>query len=281
MLSAQCHAVTHVFPGCDMVIIKTSWWQQAETKLERACSCQPAGDHRTGSVGVKSSAFSVVSFCSPACRGFAKSPLPEAECCVCKWEILLSPLLIYYQWSLLCPKQNKPQRTKSTENDALDHRRLLQFLAVKFTAGTQPIFVAGPCHFLSSSPDASEHAGVRGGPGRVHSVQGSSEVLMMAPGAPWPARTHMPLRWRCWGTSGGCKRRAGAWGLRAAEGKERVSTGGGAGSCPQETATAEPVSGACWRMSCQLFQELAVILTAIFTKVGSYFQHSPGFWLCS
>lgn len=38
--------------------------------------------------------------------------LPETKCCVCKWEILLSTFLIYYQWSLLCPKQNKPQRIK-------------------------------------------------------------------------------------------------------------------------------------------------------------------------
>lgn len=67
----------HIFLGCDTDTLKTLWQQEAENSLERACSCQPAGHW-----GVKPSALSVVSFCSPACRGLVKSLLPEAVLCL-------------------------------------------------------------------------------------------------------------------------------------------------------------------------------------------------------
>lgn len=77
---------------------------------------------------------------------------------------------------------------------------------------------------------------------------------------------------------GGAIEGQGPGGCRQQEGKEGLSTGGSAGSCPQETAAAAiPVSGACWRMSYQLFQELAVILTAVFTKADQLLPAQP--WL--
>lgn len=65
-----------------------------------------------------------------------------------------SPLFSSIISDLWCQQsKKKPQRIKSTENTALDHGSILQFLTVKFTARTQSVFVASPHHFLSSSPD--------------------------------------------------------------------------------------------------------------------------------
>lgn len=212
----------------------------------------------------------MVSFCSPANKGFAQSSLLEAECRVCKWEILLFPFLIYYQWSLVWTKQKKPQRIKSTENVTLGHRSILQFLTVKFTARTQSVFAASPHHFLSSCPDTSGHAGTRRG--QTHTVQGSVEVVRRhQEQAGWLAPTwsweHFPR-----GLD-----KEGAEDQRRQEEKEVLRTGDRAGSCPQKTEAVMPVSGACWRISYLLFQELTVISTAVLTKADQLLPAQP--WL--
>lgn len=103
------------------------------------------------------------------------------------------------------------------------------------------------------------------------------EALGKAPGAAWPVGTHMPLCWRCRGDfPGGASKGQGPRGHGQREGKEGLSTGDSAGNCPQETATVKPMSGACWRMSYQLFQKLALILTAVFAKVDQLLPAQPG-----
>lgn len=76
-------------------------------------------------------------------------------------------------------------------------------------------------------------------------------------------------------------RQGGAGDHRWQEEKEVLRTGDRTDSCPQKTEAVMPVSGAYRGMSYLLFQELTVISTAVLTKADCYFQHSPGFWLCS
>lgn len=218
----------------------------------------------------------MVNFCSPAYKGFAKSPLLEAECHVCKWEILLFPFLICYQWSLVRTKQKKPQRIKSTENAALGHRSILQFLIVKFTARTQSVFVASPHHFLNSSPVTSERAG--GHVGDKPMLCRARQRCSGGPGAGWMVNTYILLHWRSWvdfprgldkGGAGDqdSRRRKRCWELETEQ----------TDSCPQKTEAVMPVSGACWRMSYLPFQELTLISTADLTKVGQLLPAQP--WL--
>lgn len=74
---------------------------------------------------------------------------------------------------------------------------------------------------------------------------------------------------------GGAREGQGPGGVQGLGGEEGLSTAGSAGSCPQETATAKSMRRACCRMSYQLFQELAVILTAVFTKVDQLLPAQP------
>lgn len=101
--------------------------------------------------------------------------------------------------------------------------------------------MASPRHFLSSSPDTSGRAGVRGGPERAHATQESAEGLGKAPGAAWPVSIHVdPLLEMLGGIPWGASEGEGAGGHRQRDGKEGLSAGGSGGSCPQETAAAIP-----------------------------------------
>lgn len=164
----------------------------------------------------------MLSFCSPAYKGCAKSPLLEAECCVCKWETLLFPFLICYLWSLVWTKQKKPQRIKSTENAALGHRSILQFLIVKFTAKTQSVFVASPHYFLNALQSL---LGMLGGmQGTIPRCAELCRCAQEAQGAGWMVITYMLLHPISWvdfprgldkaglGTTGG-RRRKRCWEL--------------------------------------------------------------------
>lgn len=122
-----------------------------------------------------------------------KSPSPEAECCVCKWEILPSTFLICYQWSPECPKQNKPQRIKSTENAAFRPRKPFAVADCLVHSWDTTCICGQP---LSLPQQLPRHFWAwRGALGTWASPHHAGK----APGTAWPVGTRVPLCWRCWG----------------------------------------------------------------------------------